>query len=554
MKDRRRVSPAGLLIASLLVASVVLGGVPATPAGPSPVFAAGFQVDTTDDDVDVNPGDGICKAFLGACPLRAAIMEANALPGPDVIKVPAGHYKLTRHDFSVSGDPTMGDLDILSDVAIVGAGAASTIIDADVENHIGHRVLIVGSGIQVSLNGLTVTGGKMNGFYALGGGLYNAGNLALKDVAVNNNFAIGQADLGHGPGGSAYGGGIYNAGNLTLKDVAVSDNSASGQPTWRGSAGYAYGGGIYNTGMIDLENSTIDRNRVGASPYSYHATALYNTGVVTMKNVTISDNIIGSETIYNKGPMALVNVTIAENAAPSLQNESALELHNVILTRSGGSNCSGSIYSLGNNIENGDSCGFSAPGDLSNIDPRVGPLADNGGQTQTRALLVDSPAIDRGADGACPPTDQRGVRRPFDGNYDGNNSCDVGAYEYDGPPAPTPTATPTMTPTATAAPCSPRPNVRVIVTPRGANDLAVTVTAGRGGVRTLKFTGSTNARVDIGAHVGERGAFDVDLPNAPTSLTFLVHRDSSGRAMTVPFTVVDDCGPWPTFVGLGAGG
>lgn len=104
------------------------------------------------------------------------------------------------------------------------------------------------------------------------------------------------------------------------------------------------------------------------------------------------------------------------------------------------------------------------------IDPLLGPLADNGGPTETHALLDDSPAIDMGnmmgsvvegaiidvdpATFACEDTDQRGTARPQDGDLDGTATCDIGAFERvrEPDPTPTPTATPTPEPTATATP------------------------------------------------------------------------------------------------------
>jgi hypothetical protein len=62
----------------------------------------------------------------------------------------------------------------------------------------------------------------------------------------------------------------------------------------------------------------------------------------------------------------------------------------------------------------------------STADPKLSPLANDGGNTQTLALLSGSPAIDAGDDGVCPTTDQRGATRPF------GSHCDIGAYEYDG--------------------------------------------------------------------------------------------------------------------------
>jgi len=56
-------------------------------------------------------------------------------------------------------------------------------------------------------------------------------------------------------------------------------------------------------------------------------------------------------------------------------------------------------------------------------DPLLGPLQDNGGPTQTMALLAGSPAIGGGAN--CPALDQRGVAR--------SNGCDIGAVQHDAP-------------------------------------------------------------------------------------------------------------------------
>jgi hypothetical protein len=64
-------------------------------------------------------------------------------------------------------------------------------------------------------------------------------------------------------------------------------------------------------------------------------------------------------------------------------------------------------------------------------DPLLGPLADNGGSTETMALGFGSPAIDAGDDASCAATDQRGTTRPKDGDGDGTAYCDIGAYERD---------------------------------------------------------------------------------------------------------------------------
>lgn len=89
------------------------------------------------------------------------------------------------------------------------------------------------------------------------------------------------------------------------------------------------------------------------------------------------------------------------------------------------------VQSLGGNLESpGDVCGFGDPSDLVSVpDPRLGPLASNGGRTQTHALLTGSAAIDSAIDASCDAKDQRSTVRPADGDGDGAKHCDRGAYE-----------------------------------------------------------------------------------------------------------------------------
>ncbi|HEY7063409.1 MAG TPA: M12 family metallo-peptidase [Chloroflexota bacterium] len=133
-----------------------------------------------------------------------------------------------------------------------------------------------------------------------------------------------------------------------------------------------------------------------------------------------------------------------------------------------------------------------------------------------------------------------------------------------GGPTATPTAPPTATPVggATATPtanCTPRPNVTVNAVKTGTNNLTVTVTAGgtqASGprLRQLIFPAVTNATLDIAIAglTGVGGNRTVNLPVETRTMTFVVHHAQQGSATTVPFTVVDGCGNWPTFVGGGA--
>jgi hypothetical protein len=98
-----------------------------------------------------------------------------------------------------------------------------------------------------------------------------------------------------------------------------------------------------------------------------------------------------------------------------------------------GGNCHGAVSSRGYNLSSDSTCDFDGAGDLNNTDPRLGKLQNNGGPTETMALLSGSPAIDSGNPSGCTDgkghllkTDQRGKPRP---DKEDKNGCDRGAYE-----------------------------------------------------------------------------------------------------------------------------
>jgi hypothetical protein len=98
----------------------------------------------------------------------------------------------------------------------------------------------------------------------------------------------------------------------------------------------------------------------------------------------------------------------------------------IVASGTGGRDCAGTLgEDQGYNLDGDDSCGFTRATDITNTDPLLGPLANNGGPTQTMALLPGSPAIDKGGTAAngCLATDQRGVTRPQ------GPACDIGAFE-----------------------------------------------------------------------------------------------------------------------------
>jgi hypothetical protein len=165
--------------------------------------------------------------------------------------------------------------------------------------------------------------------------------------------------------------------------------------------------------------------------------------------------------------MTLINCTIAANSAAlgggiASEQQGAVTLRNTLIATNAGGNClaldSGTITAGGGNLDDGTSCGLVDSSSLSNagagLDP--GGLRDNGGPTQTIALLAGGGAIDRGIEAVCADAttvngrDQRGEPRPRDGDADGDARCDIGAFELQPPPPPPPP------PAATAADQDPR--------------------------------------------------------------------------------------------------
>lgn len=245
-----------------------------------------FTVSTSADTFDAFTGDGFASDIFGATSLRAAVQEANALPGPDTINLGAGTYFL----FNVGVDDTavFGDLDISGNLTIIGAGASQTVIDADDID----RVLHILPGADVSITGVTIRNGSA--FNA--GGILNEGRLTLTDSIVEDN-SVGGAD-------NSVGGGIGNLGVLTLDGVRVRNNFAE-----------VNGGGLYNSGGVvtaidsTFSNNTADEDGGGLSIFN---------GSLTVDGGEITDNVAGLDgggiSIEN-APVTLTETTVSGNTA-----------------------------------------------------------------------------------------------------------------------------------------------------------------------------------------------------------------------------------------------
>jgi hypothetical protein len=297
-------------------------------------------------------------------------------------------------------------------LTITGASAPTTIIDGGYTA----AVVTIRSG-SVNLSQVTIRNGS--GLSHGGGGIYNAGTLTITKTTVSGNISNDNVVIGGGLGG-----GIYNNGTLTIIQSTVSGNSVSRARIDSGAAG----GGIYNAGRLTITNSTLSGNQAvdywpAGAPYGGGLANENQNGAVMIYTSTVSQNAaiyhtpLGTVGAYGGG---IYNST----TAPTLQNS-------IVANNSWGGNCNGHVSSHGYNMSSDSTCNFNGPGDQKNIDPRLGPLQNNGGPTQTMALTAGSPAMDAGNPSGC--TDSNGHRLTIDQRGDprpGQGACDMGAYNH----------------------------------------------------------------------------------------------------------------------------
>jgi hypothetical protein len=358
-----------------------------------------YTVNNTADPCWPDP-DNLC--------LRSAITYANTNPGKDTIILPAGTYIL----FSLSSDTLennnqKGDLDILDDLIIIGAGAEQTIVDGNGKD----RVFDIYND-TMSMSGMTIRNGVAPTGDFGGGGLRTSnGTLTLDKVIVRNNR------IAAGGGVNDYGGGVGNNGVCTIINSTIANNAAY------------KGGGVSNNGSsITVLMSTISGNTDFVA-----AGGMLSVSNTLVVNSTISGNSSTSGTggIYGFGAGNIISTTITNNSSTSgtdgyCNNASGtLAVQNSIIAQNGDNNCCNpaSVTSNGYNLEDTNTCGFTKASDLINSDPKLASLQNNGGPTFTHALQSGSPAIDAGTSVYMFPNDQRGKKRPCDADYD------IGAYE-----------------------------------------------------------------------------------------------------------------------------
>ena len=301
----------------------------------------------------------------GFTSLREAVNVANSILGTNFISFDPDLFSTPQ---TIRLD---GELSLTDDVFIEGPGADLLTIDAQNSSRVFHIDDGFSNNQLVVLQNMRMIGGNA----VDGAAIFNDEDLRIFNSAIEFNHA------------SNRGGGIFNRGELQVSNSTIADNTAGGR-----------GGGIHqsvSSSTTNIFQSTISGNTagVGGGLDSYR-------GDVNVHYSTISNNSGGG--IFSFGNYSYVETRLNSSIVSGNQGGDVVRHANYQTT----------IFSDGHNlIGNGTAeFRFNQPGDVVGVDPRLGPLTDNGGSTRTHALLLGSPAIDAGDPDILPSItdDQRG--------------------------------------------------------------------------------------------------------------------------------------------------
>jgi hypothetical protein len=295
-----------------------------------------------------------------------------------------------------------------------------------------------------------------NGGNAFGGGIYNAGSLTVSQSTIANNSALGGSGgsggsdaFGVGPnggaGGSAYGGGLSVnsiSPQTLIIDSTISGNLVAGgfggpggaggnegnavtdpgsQGGTGGNGGSAQGGGIAAYNSVSVYNSTIASNQASGSPAGRGGiggpgSSSGSEGQSGYTGPAFAGGIWAPSDPSSSGLVNSASTIIALNTSAPFQLTGSPD--DTEATFANATNTLLGISAGANGISN------AVAGNLVGVDPKLGPLEDNGGPTPTMALLPGSPAIDAGANPLGLTSDQRGYSPRVVGA-----AADIGAYE-----------------------------------------------------------------------------------------------------------------------------
>ena len=436
----------------------------------------------------------LCVAFDASCATLTVTTTNDAGAGSlrQIIKSAAADDTI---NIGVTGLITLtnGELLIDHDLIIVGPGATNLAVSG---NHLG-RIFQIAPNAIVDISDLTIRDGhaadgtnasspigQSGGDGQNGGGVYNLGTLRLLRCAIEGNLA-GNGGCGGVGGTGGNGGGIYNAGTLAIEACTFSSNTAGfGNGCFANGGVGGCGGAIFNVGSLAMTVSTLSGNFAGDGANGVfpggsggnggHGGGVYSSGTLSLLSSTIAGNFSGSggsgasggyfQRGGNGGNGGSGGAILNAASPTSAHSSSTLIALNTLgdYGRAGsgpggigfsgmfgtGLNVAGEFVSLGYNLigllEIGSRAGFTngVNNDLVGtgyfLDPKLGPLGNNGGPTMTMALLPDSPALDAGMQNGL-NADQRGRNRTFDdaaiANPAGGNGTDIGAFELQSPAA-----------------------------------------------------------------------------------------------------------------------
>jgi hypothetical protein len=371
-----------------------------------------------------------------ASALISAITTANSTNG--TVTLTSGcTYTLTAIN-NTTDNGGVGLPVIKGRVTIQGSGA--TITRSTASGTPVFRIFDVASSGSLTLNSVTISNGLANNGQQGGGGIFSHGTLTITGStfsgnsepastgtsggAINNSGTLNVSTSTFTGNTAQEGGGIFNQKTATVTNDTFTSNTATVYgggallnaagsmtvtgDTFTGNTGPG-GGAIDNDTTLNIGNSTFTGNTGGTNGGG----AIDNFGTTTITQTTFSGNSspYGANILNYTGFTLKISMSIVANG------------------QGGGPNCGGAqpVTDLGYNIDTGTSCGFStASHSMSNTQPQLGPLASNGGPTQTMALPSGSPAVDAipaATSGCTGSTDQRGITRPQ------GSGCDIGAYE-----------------------------------------------------------------------------------------------------------------------------
>jgi Right handed beta helix region len=397
------------------------------PLACPPNCGTAYTVDSTGDGAHVG-AQTQCNDGTGHCTLRAAIEVANFNGGDDGIffDIPTTDPGYSNGVWTINLGTALPDLS--TNISISGPGAAMLTVQRSFTATAEFRVFNVTGTSTVTLSGLTLRNGSESS--SQGAGIQNTGTLSITNCTLSGNSA-------------AKGAGLYNEGTSTVSNSTFSGNTAIGISGGQDSQG----GAIYNTGpgTLTLTNCTLSGNSVtgGANPLggsggTGRGGAIYNAesnAVVT--NCTIAGNTA------NGGAGTPAGQAFGGGIFSQGTHIQSTIVANNTVTSTGPPNpdVSGLFISQGFNLigKRDGSTNFTAATDqtgtiASPLDPMLASLQNNGGPTQTIALLPSSPAIDKGTSSGL-TTDQRGagfprtVDDPATPNATGGNGADIGSFE-----------------------------------------------------------------------------------------------------------------------------